>query len=181
MFPNYPALDLDSLYIRGYSDASFGMNVDGSSQIGYCILLMDKFDRFATIKFWSGKCHRVTHSAMAAETCAFAEAFDAAFVLKHSLEKPLKRQIRLQMLTDSKQLFDAVSHSTQTKEKRILIDIAASKQSFERHEISDLGLVSGRDMLADCFTKVMEPAQLISALESGFLRHEIKQLIIRNV
>jgi hypothetical protein len=113
MFLNYPALDLDSLYIRGYADARFGINVDGSSQIGYCILLMDKFDRFAVIKFRNGKCHRGTPSAMAAETCAFAEAFDAAFVLKHSLEKLLKRQIRLQKLTDSKQLFDAISHSTQ--------------------------------------------------------------------
>jgi hypothetical protein len=94
-------------------------------------LLMDKDDRFAIIKFRSGKCHRVTHSAMAAETCAFAEAFDAAFVLKHSLEKLLKRQIRLQMLTDSKQLFDAISHSTQTKEKRILIDIAASSSRLK--------------------------------------------------
>jgi hypothetical protein len=66
------------------------------------------------------------------------------------------------------------------KEKHILIDIAASKQSFERHEISDLGLVAGRDMLADYFTKVMEPTQLLSALESGFLRHEIKQWILRD-
>jgi hypothetical protein len=123
-----PSRENNSLYIRGYADASFGMNVDGSSQIGYYILLMDKLDRFAIIKFRSGKCHRVTHSAIAAETCAFAEAFDAAFVLKHSLEKLLKRQIRLQMLTDSKQLFDAILHSTQTKEKRILIDIAASNQ-----------------------------------------------------
>jgi hypothetical protein len=55
IFLKYPALDLDSLYIRGYTDASFGMNVDGSSQIGYCILLMDKDDRFAIIKFRSGK------------------------------------------------------------------------------------------------------------------------------
>jgi hypothetical protein len=101
--------------------------------------------------------------------------------MKHSLEKLLKRQIRLQMLTDSKQLLDAISHSTQTKEKRLLIDIAASKQSFERHEISDLGLVAERDMLADCLTKVMEPTQLMSALESGFLRHEIKQRIIRDI
>jgi hypothetical protein len=31
MFLNYPALDLDSLYIREYADGSFGMNVDGSS------------------------------------------------------------------------------------------------------------------------------------------------------
>jgi hypothetical protein len=125
MFLDYPALDLDSLYIRGYADASFGMNADGSSQIGYCILLMDKDDRFAIFKFRSGECHRVTHSAMEAETCAFAEAFDAAFILKHCLEKLLKRQIRLQMLTNRKHLFDAISHSTQTKEKRILIDITA--------------------------------------------------------
>jgi hypothetical protein len=48
------------------------------------------------------------------------------------------------------------------------MDIAASKHSFERHEISDLGLVAGRDMLADCFTKAMEPTQLTSVLESGF-------------
>jgi hypothetical protein len=180
-FLNYPALDLDSLYIRRYTDVSFGMNVDRSSEIGCCILLMDKFDRFAIIKFRSGKCHRVTHSAMAAETCAFAEAFDAALVIKHSLENLLKRQIRLQMLTDSKQLFDAISHSTQTKEGRILIYIAASKQSFERHEISDLGLVAGRDKFADCLTKVMEPTQLMSALEFGFLRHKIKQWIIRDI
>jgi hypothetical protein len=151
------------------------------AKIGYCIVLMDKFDRFAIIKFRSEKCHRVTHSALAAETCTFAEASDAAFVLKHSLEKLLKRRIRLKMLTDSKQLFEAISHSTQTKEKRILIDIAASKQSFESHDISDLGLVAGRNMLADCFTKVMAPTQLMSALESGFLRHEIKQWIIRDV
>jgi hypothetical protein len=120
IFLNYPALDLGGLYIRGYADASFAMNVDGSSQIVYCILLMDKFDRFAIIKFRSEKCHRVTHSAMAAETCAFAEASDAAFVLKHSLEKLVKRRTRLKMLTDSKQLFDAISHSTQNEGKAYL-------------------------------------------------------------
>jgi hypothetical protein len=31
MFLNYSALDLDSLYIREYADASFGMNVGGCS------------------------------------------------------------------------------------------------------------------------------------------------------
>jgi hypothetical protein len=38
IFLNYPALDLDSLYICGHADASFGVNVDEFSQIGYCIL-----------------------------------------------------------------------------------------------------------------------------------------------
>jgi hypothetical protein len=109
------------------------------------------------------------YSDMTVETCTFAETFDAAFAL-NSLEKILGRQIRLLMLTDSKYLFDAIAQSTQTKGKRILIDIAASKQSFEIHEILDLGVAAGREMaLANCFTKVMEPIQRTSALESKIL------------
>jgi hypothetical protein len=54
---NYPALDLDSLYFRGYADASFGMSVDVSSQICYCILFLDKFDSCAIVLLRSGKCH----------------------------------------------------------------------------------------------------------------------------
>jgi hypothetical protein len=70
----YSKLDLDTLFIRVYADASFGTNKDGSSQLGCCIVLMDKTSRFSLVKYRSGKCYRVTHSAMAAETCAFAEA-----------------------------------------------------------------------------------------------------------
>jgi ribonuclease HI len=174
-------LDLDTLFIRVYADASFGTNRDGSSQLGYCIVLTDTTGRFSPVKYRSGKCYRVTHSAMAAETCALAEAFDAAFVVKHSLEQLLGKKIALQMLTDSKHLFDSISHSTQTKERRIMIDIAASKQSFERAEISDLGLVATEDMLADCFTEVRDPKQLRNAMDSGFLLHDIKQWIVRNI
>jgi hypothetical protein len=85
------------------------------------------------------------------------------------------------MLTDSKHLFDSISHSTHTKERRIMIDIATSKRSFERAEISDLGLVATEDTLADCFTKVMDPKQIRNAMDSGFLLHDIKQWIVRNI
>jgi hypothetical protein len=37
----YPRLDLDTLVIRVYVDASFGTNREGSSRLGYCIVLMD--------------------------------------------------------------------------------------------------------------------------------------------
>jgi hypothetical protein len=43
------------------------------------------------------------------------------------------------------------------------------------------GSSDSRDMLGDCFAKVKEPTQLMSALESGFLRHKIKHWIIRDV
>jgi hypothetical protein len=93
----------------------------------------------------------VTNFTVAAENYALAQTFDATFVLKHSFEKPPKRQIRLQMMTGSKNHFDAISHSTQTKEKRISIDNAHSQKSFESRGISELGLVSEVDMIADCF------------------------------
>lgn len=176
----YPKLDIDSLFIRIYADASFGTNSDGSSQLGFFLVLMDKYDRFAIISFRSGKCYRVTHSAMAAETIAFAEGFDAAYSLQHALGKLLKRKIGIQMLTDSQQLFDAISKSTRTKEKRLMIDISAAKQSFERFEISDLGLVRTGNMLADCLTKIMQPQQLMQAIETGKLEHEIEKWVIRD-
>jgi hypothetical protein len=176
-----PRLDIKSLYIRACADASLGTNFDGSSQLGYVIVPMDETNRFNLVTFRSGQCHRVTHSAMAAETCAFAECFDAAYVLNHDLETLLCRPIRLQMLTDSKQLFDCMSHSSRAKERRIMIDVAAAKQAFERNEISDLGHVRGSDTLADCFTKVTRPVQLMEALERRVLDHGIQQWIVRDL
>ena len=177
---SYPKLDLDSLKIRAYSDASHASNLDGSSQLGYIIILVDKYSRFSILKFKSAKCHRVTKSAMASEVCAFVEAFDTAWTLKYEMEILLKRHIPLQMLVDSKQLFQSISHSTRTKEKRLMIDLAASKEAFNKKEITDLGLVRTNFMLADCFTKVMKPTQLVDAMKSGFLEHEIENWIVRS-
>ena len=177
---SYPKLDLESLSIRAYSDASHASNFDGSSQLGYIVVLRDKHSRFSILQFKSAKCHRITKSAMAAETCAFVEAFDVAWTMKYELELLLKRQVPLQMLVDSKQLFQSISHGTRTKEKRLMIDLAASKQAFNRKEITDLGLVRTNHMLADCFTKVMKPTQLVDAMKSGILDHAIENWIVRS-
>eukprot|EP00173_Palmaria_palmata_P003808 Plantae.Rhodophyta-Palmaria_palmata.ctg4150.p2 GENE.Plantae.Rhodophyta-Palmaria_palmata.ctg4150~~Plantae.Rhodophyta-Palmaria_palmata.ctg4150.p2 ORF type:complete len:156 (-),score=20.32 Plantae.Rhodophyta-Palmaria_palmata.ctg4150:275-742(-) len=141
---------------------------------------MDASGRFSILKFRSGKCHRIVHSAMAAEACAFAEAFDASFVVKYELERLLKRPTALQMLVDSKQIFDAVTQSTRTTEKRLLLDLAAAKQSFERGEISEFGLVTTDFMLADCLTKPMKALQFLAASSLGKLSHPIAQWVIRD-
>lgn len=160
---------------------SFTTNPDGSSQLGYCIPLIDASGRSALVKFRSGKCYRVTHSAMAWKTRAFDEVCDAAFVVRHSLETMLKQQIRLQMLNNSKKLFHPISNSTHANKRCILVDIATAKQSFERTEISDLVLVTTKIMLADCFTELMEPKQLLLALNFGPLHHEIEDWVIGDV
>lgn len=61
------------LKIRACSYASHSSNEDESSQLGYTILPMDDNGQFAIINFNSGKCHTVTESAIASETCAFVD------------------------------------------------------------------------------------------------------------
>lgn len=175
----YPNLDKKSLRIRAYADASFGANPDGSSQLGFIVLLMDKDNKFAIIKYRSGKCRRIVHSAMAAECCALAECFDAAYVLKHELQVLLKQEVNIEVLTYSKQVFDSITNSTRTKERRLMIDLNAAKESFQRKEISDLGLLKSENNLADAFTKLMAPKQLLEAMTSGELNHDIENWILR--
>ena len=59
-----PLLDLSSLYIVGYADASFANNRDLSSQLGYVVLLKDKNNRAAIVNYGSWKCRRVTRSVL---------------------------------------------------------------------------------------------------------------------
>lgn len=176
----YPRLDKDTVFVRCYADASFATNEDGSSQLGHIIVLMDASNRFSIIKFRSGKSYRVAHSAMAAEAFSLSEAFDAGFVVKTELERLLKRPVALQLLTDSKQCFDTISFSSRTKEQRLQLDLAAARQGFNKREITDLGLVESRFQLADAFTKVMPPTQLMAALGSGKLEHPISKFVVRD-
>ena len=175
----FPNLHSDSLHIRCYADASFASNRDGSSQLGYVLLLRDHSGATSLVGYKSLKSRRVTHSAMAAEACALAEAYDAAFALKHTLSQVLQRDVPVRVLVDSKQVFDSIAHSTRTKERRVVIDLASVKQGFERREI-DLGLVESEHNLADCFSKPMAPIQLLDVLRTGIIDHPIVAWVLRD-
>jgi Reverse transcriptase (RNA-dependent DNA polymerase) len=83
-------LDLETLSLRVYSDASYENNADGSSQLGYIIFLTDATGRCQPI-FWSShKSRRVTRSVLGSETMALADAFDMANALKHDNEMIMK-------------------------------------------------------------------------------------------
>lgn len=53
---------------------------------------------------------------MAGEKYALANAFDAAFVVKHDLERIYLQHVPLIMLTDSKQLFDVIPRASHPSE-----------------------------------------------------------------
>src|SRR6266536_3680221 len=82
-------LDIDSLNLTIFTDASFTNNKDLSSQIGFVIVLTDK-NQTANIIYWSSiKCKRVTRSVLALELYALAHGFDISATIKSTIQKIL--------------------------------------------------------------------------------------------
>ena len=127
---HYPKLDRKTLHIRTYADCSHANNKDPSTQLGFIICLSDAKDNVAIIICRSYKCRRITRSDLASECHALADAFDYSYLVKYDPEKLLQQWIPVQMLTDSKSLFDVIIRASTTSERRLMIDISATKGSL---------------------------------------------------
>jgi len=176
---HYPPLDISGLRIRAYADAAYATNKDGSSQVGYLVLLCDESGRAHILSFSSRKCRRVVHSIMAGEVYAFTAAFDEAFIIRYDLERLYGRHIPINIFTDSKQLFDVVTKGSHPTEKRLMVDVAAARQAYARHDISNVGLIASNDNLADPLTKAHGCGALNELLRSGVDRTPVVQWVIR--
>lgn len=175
----YPALDRSTLRLRVYVDASFAGNADLSSQVGYVVLLCDHTGASHILSYCSKKCKRVKRSAMAGEVCALFAALDEAFIIRHDLEALYQQRIPLNIFTDSKQALDVITRATDPTEKRLLIDIAGLRESYNRQEISNLGLVATEDNMADAMTKLRCGGALDRLLSTGIDSTPVVQWVIR--
>ena len=110
---------------------------------------------------------------------AFADAFDAGYIIKYDLQSMLGRRIPMTMYTDSTSLFDVITKCSSTLEKRLMIDISAVRQAYEREEISDVRFVRTKDNPADAFTKVGKCEVLDKIMSSGKYILPIEQWVIR--
>lgn len=172
-------LDTNSLHLKVFSDASFANNLDLSSQLGFIILMCDKNDDCNVIYFSSHKSRRIVRSVLGGEIYAFADAFDVAYIIKRDLELILERSVRLQMFTDSKSLFDIITKCSSTTEKRLLIDVKAVREAYEKFEVSDVGFVRTENNPADSFTKLKPNDALQRILSHNKSDFPIDQWIVR--
>ena len=108
-------MNLESLQLLLYSDASFNNLPDGGSQGGYIVFLCDKFSNSALIAWNSTRLKRVTRSILAAETLALTDGCDIAFFIANLITDTLQVQtISVTALTDNQSLHDAIKTSKLT-------------------------------------------------------------------
>jgi hypothetical protein len=162
-----------------YVDTSFASNRDEISQLGFVIFLVDKHYQFQPDGVASYKEKRVTRSVLGAETMALADAFDAAYSLKHDVQGMLQQEVPITLYTDWLSLFDVITKSTMPREKRLAIDIEEMKGAYKRREVETIAFIRTNVNPADMLTKVMDHKALMSILKSGILQHDVEQWVER--
>lgn len=170
----YQRLDMSSAAIRVYTDASFAQNRDLSSQLGWCVYLVDKNGQCNLIHWCSRKCRRVVKSAFAAELFALIQGHDYGIALQHSLKNILGRDIELSIYIDSKSVWDSVISLKPLTEKRLLIDIACLRESYQNGELRSFACIDTKFNPADAFTKVIPGPYFAESLKAGCLVNQVE-------
>lgn len=100
------------------------------------------------------------------ENFLFADCFDAFYTIPD--EKPiLYARVPVIMLMDSGFLFQVIIISSNTSEKRLLIDLAATQNRYDGQDIDDIGCICPNDDMADSFTKIFRNDNLKKFLDTG--------------
>ncbi|KAK1916420.1 hypothetical protein P3342_004239 [Pyrenophora teres f. teres] len=161
----YVPVDLINAKLMVFVDGSFANNKDLSSQLGFVLMLVnecaDVDNTFSIhgnmIHYSSTKCKRVTQSVLASEIYGIVNGFDIGIAIATTLRMITERlgisAIPLIVCTDSYSLYECLVKLGTTKEKRLMIDIMALRQSYERREITEIRWINGEDNPADAFTK----------------------------
>ena len=142
------------------------------------ILLCDDLGNAAIIHYASWKCKRVTISILAAGVYALIACFDYCFTLAHDFASILSQTVPIEILTDSKSIFDRITKLASVSEKRLLIELSALRQACVSGQIRNLGHVPSQYNIADPLTKKIKSDLYISILKTGKLSHPVNQSII---
>jgi hypothetical protein len=172
-------LDVKSLHVVFYSDASFAGNLVLSSQIGGITLLKGKHGYAHVLSWFSKKCPRVTGSMLAAKIIGFVTAFYMASALHYVLEEIYQQSIPLYGLTDSYSFFSTVKQYNVLREKRLSIEVAVGREAYAKFELANLGFVRTAYNLADPIKKHVKNTHLDKLLDTGVVDHPVQEYVTR--
>jgi hypothetical protein len=174
----YIPIDLHRTKLFVFVDGSFANNKDLSSQLGYEITLANELydDNSFTIRgnliHWSStKSKRVTRSVLASELYGMVGGVDMALAINSTIQM-IVQQLDIPpppiiVCTDSYSLYECLVKLGTTKEKRLMIDIMALRQSYERRELTEVRWINGQDNPADAMTKATPNRMLQEFLDNN--------------
>jgi len=114
--------------------------------LGYEVILVNEVDRedsfeiYGNLIDWrSVKSKRVTRSVLASEVYNMSAGVDIVYAIGSTLNMVIKQldlpTILIVVYTDSYSLYECLVKLSTIKEKRLMIDIMAIRQSYERREL----------------------------------------------
>lgn len=161
-----------------FSDSDFANFDDIETQFGLIIFLSDDTGNANWLIYLSYKCLCVVLSVLAGEIYAFSDLFDAVYVIKHDQQVIFNHHISLAILKDLESLFKVIVKSNVTTEKRLIINIKATREAYGRHEITNIGWIRMKYNVADGLTKLGRCEILEELIDSGSIRVDVKQWIV---
>ena len=165
--------NLKDWILVAYSDAATKKVDNAFSVAGHVIFLVNAVTNNAVPLTWgSKKIERVVNSSLGAETIAVTKVIGNLYFIKESLKQMYGTKagdIPCITLIDSKDLHEAVHNIKTTQDKRLIGDIIQIKQAIAIDNIiTELRLIPGDEMLANCLTKGgQNGADLIEVLRNG--------------
>ncbi|KJZ68526.1 hypothetical protein HIM_12081 [Hirsutella minnesotensis 3608] len=186
----YVPLALSTAKLMVFTDGSFANNKDLSSQLGFVIVLANEerspagFTIRGNVLHWSStKSKRVTRSVLASEIYGMVQGFDMAIVIATTLQAIVKQldlpPTPLIVCTDSYSLYECLVKLGTTKEKRLMIDIMALRQSYEQREMAEIRWINGDDNPADAMTKAAPNRALERLIETNRLTVRVEGYVQR--
>ncbi|KAF1937111.1 hypothetical protein EJ02DRAFT_459012 [Clathrospora elynae] len=187
----YIPVELINAKLMVFVDGSFANNSDLSSQLGFILMLVNKSTNADStfticgnvIHYSSTKCKRVTQSVLASKIYGMVNGFDIGIAIATTLRMITERlgiaAVPLVICTDSYSLYECLVKLGTTKEKRLMIDIMALRQSYERREITEIRWINGKDNPADAFTKASPNRALERFIDSNELTVRIEGWVQR--
>ena len=162
-----------------------------SSQIGFVIILANEsnaeeneFTLYGNLIHWSStKSKRVTRSVLASEIYGMVAGVDLAYAIGQTLDKITDQlsqpAIPIVVCTDSYSLYECLVKLGTTKEKRLMIDIMALRQSYERRELFEIRWINGADNPADAMTKATPNRALENFVSTNQVRVRVEGWVKR--
>ena len=120
------------------------------------------------------KCNRVTRAVLASELYAMVAGVDMLISLATTINMITDRlsipRLPTVVCTDSLSLYECTVKLGTTKEKQLMIDIMAIRQSYERRELTERRWINGANNPADAIQEFIDTNTLTIEMEGWVQR-----------